>query len=253
MGCHALCDVYKDFVIHLFNLCAKVLSMTTNILIASFDEAISGHVSYSLRNEGYQMQIAETLPRLQELVSQTQFQLLILDSQLDGYESADLLKAWRDEPLMQNLPVMLLTNRNKQHMPYTSWDTGAEAYLAKPVAPRDLVGTVRAILRRTVPTLTRNALDYGDMVLDPVNKKLYCNQVAVKLTPTEFKIMHCLMSEPRKIYSRADLLDVVWGKDLFLEERTVDVNMRRLRVVLERHKVEARIDTVRNRGYRFMP
>ena len=183
-----------------------------------------------------------------EKVSSQNPDLVILDvmmPKLDGITTCERVRQF------SNVPIIMLTARGEEQDKVTGLEIGADDYVTKPFSPRELVARIKAVLRRRAPQVTDDAVELGGLRLDPATHRVSAGDTALALGPTEFRLLHFLMTHPERVHSRAQLLDQVWGDHVFVEERTVDVHIRRLRSALEPTQHDALIQTVRGSGYRF--
>ncbi|MFN4998464.1 MAG: winged helix-turn-helix domain-containing protein, partial [Betaproteobacteria bacterium] len=168
---------------------------------------------------------------------------------------ASLARQWRKNDRTKSVPIIMLTARSDESDKIQGLDAGADDYITKPFSPKELVARIKAVLRRRAPQLTDDIISSGGLKLDPATHRLWAVQntadVALDLGPTEFRLLHFFMTHPERVHSRSYLLDQVWGDHVYVEERTVDVHIRRLRKALEPTGHDALIETVRGSGYRF--
>jgi two-component system phosphate regulon response regulator PhoB len=177
--------------------------------------------------------------------------LVVLDWMLPGMSGIEFARRLRADRRTQDVPVIMLTARAEEADKLAGLECGADDYLTKPFSPRELNARVKAVLRRRAPQATDDLVESGGLRLDPVSHRVSGNQQDLALGPTEFRLLHFFMTHPERVYSRAQLLDHVWGDHVFVEERTVDVHIRRLRKALEPTRHDRLIQTVRSAGYRF--
>jgi two-component system phosphate regulon response regulator PhoB len=177
--------------------------------------------------------------------------LLILDWMLPGKSGVALAKKLRGDERTRELPIIMLTARVHEEDKVLGLEAGADDYITKPFSPKELVARVRAVLRRRQPHLAGDVVEIGALSLNPATHRVIAAGQPVELGPTEFRLLLFFMSHPERVYSRAQLLDEVWGDHVFIEERTVDVHIRRLRATLEPTGEHERVETVRGAGYRF--
>jgi two-component system phosphate regulon response regulator PhoB len=163
----------------------------------------------------------------------------------------ELAKKFRADTRMKHVPIIMLTARGDERDKVLGLETGADDYITKPFSPRELSARIKAVLRRRAPQMTEDKVEIRGLSLDPVSHRVTGDGTPVELGPTEFRLLHFMMTHPERVYSRAQLLDHVWGDHVFVEERTVDVHIRRLRLALEPTRHENLIDTVRGAGYRL--
>jgi len=170
---------------------------------------------------------------------------------LPGLSGIDLCKRLRSDERYQPIPIIMLTARGEERDKVLGLDTGADDYLTKPFSPRELVSRIKAVLRRRAPQMTDEPVEINGLRLDPSSHRVSGGGRALELGPTEFRLLHFFMTHPERVYSRTQLLDQVWGDDVFVEERTVDVHIRRLGLALEPSGHAELIQTVRGAGYRL--
>jgi len=172
---------------------------------------------------------------------------------LPDLSGVDLAKRLRSEARTRDLPIILLTARAEESDKLQGFDSGADDYMTKPFSPRELLARVRALLRRSAPEASQDPVEIGGLRLEPDTIRVTAAGQTLKLGPTEFRLLHYLMRYPDRVLSRGKLLDGVWGDHVFIEERTVDVHIRRLRLALQPSGHDRLIETVRGGGYRFLP
>jgi two-component system phosphate regulon response regulator PhoB len=208
-----------------------------------------------LRHAGYGVAIADTADEARRSVDRELPALVILDWMLPGESGVQLAKSWRGSERTRDLPIIMLTARAEEADKVIGLEAGADDYLTKPFSGKELIARIRAVLRRRAPHKLEEALRVGPLVLDPlahrVSASLAAGQTELKLGPTEFRLLRFLMSHPDRVHSRAQLLDRVWGDHVYIEERTVDVHIKRLRENLATVGLSALIETVRGAGYRL--
>jgi two-component system phosphate regulon response regulator PhoB len=198
---------------------------------------------------------AATAEAAREVVDRELPGLVVLDWMLPDRSGIALCRQWRSESRTRDLPVIMLTARAEEADQVQGLEAGADDYLVKPFSPRTLVARVRAVLRRRSPQTLDDAVQMGGLKLDPATRRVTC-QVAgvvteIRLGPTEFRLLHYLLTHPERVHSRAQLLDRVWGDHVFIEERTVDVHIKRLREALSAADCAGMVETVRGAGYRL--
>ena len=177
--------------------------------------------------------------------------MVLLDWMLPGASGVQLAKQLRQDERSKDLPIILLTARSEDTDKEMGLNQGADDYLTKPFSPRELIARINALLRRRAPQKTSEVIEVKGLLLDPAEQRVYGNGQPVSFGPTEFKLLHFFMTHPERVYSRRQLLDLVWGDHVFVEERTVDVHIRRLRRALEPSGFDRFVQTVRGAGYRF--
>ena len=177
--------------------------------------------------------------------------IILMDWMLPGISGVELTRELKHDPVTRDIPVVMLTARGEEDDKVRGLESGAEDYITKPFSPRELAARIKAILRRVAPHATEEIVEAGDLQLDPSSYRVTVGSQEVELGPTEFRLLHFFMTHRDKVYSRSRLLDRVWGANVFIEERTVDVHIRRLRKALEPYGVDGFVQTVRGAGYRF--
>ena len=231
--------------------------MTSNRLLVVEDEsAIAELISINLRHAGFQVTLAATAEAARAEVDRELPALVVLDWMLPGQSGVALCRQWRAEARTRDLPVIMLTARAEEADQIQGLETGADDYLTKPFSPKTLVARIRAVLRRRAPQALEDAVQVGELRLDPATRRVVHDGAdgvrEVRLGPTEFRLLHFLMTHPERVHSRGQLLDRVWGDHVFIEERTVDVHIKRLREALAPVGCATMVETVRGAGYRFV-
>jgi two-component system, OmpR family, phosphate regulon response regulator PhoB len=226
----------------------------SRVLVVEDEAAIAELIALNLRHAGYEVELAETADAAQAAVDRVLPDLVLLDWMLPGQSGLALARRWRAEQRTRELPIIMLTARAAEGDKVSGLDAGADDYLTKPFSPNELLARIRALLRRKAPEALGAAVEVGGLRLDPATRRVTRELAAqgvveVKIGPTEFRLLHFLMAHPERVHSRAQLLDRVWGDHVFIEERTVDVHVKRLREALG--PGGALIETVRGAGYRI--
>jgi two-component system phosphate regulon response regulator PhoB len=225
--------------------------MTPTILVVEDEPAIQELLAVNLKHNGFLVVRAGSAEDAEAVIRATLPDLLILDWMLPGKSGVALAKKLRGDERTRELPVIMLTARVHEEDKVLGLEAGADDYITKPFSPKELVARVRAVLRRRQPHLAGDVVEIGALSLNPATHRVIAAGQPVELGPTEFRLLLFFMSHPERVYSRAQLLDEVWGDHVFIEERTVDVHIRRLRATLEPTGEHERVETVRGAGYRF--
>jgi two-component system phosphate regulon response regulator PhoB len=225
--------------------------MPALILVVEDEPAIQSLIEVNLRRAGYDVLLAGDAETAQKLVNDVLPSLVLLDWMLPGMSGVDFSRRLRGDPRTRDLPVIMVTARAEERDKIEGLEIGADDYITKPFSPREMVARVRALLRRHAPQMTDLPVEMAGLRLDPATHRVTLNGQVVNFGPTEFRLLHFLMTHPERVHSRTALLDQVWGDHVFVEERTVDVHIRRLRAQLEPVAAEGLIQTVRGSGYRF--
>jgi two-component system phosphate regulon response regulator PhoB len=208
-------------------------------------------MSINLRHAGHEVTIATSAEQAQAAVDAQLPDLVVLDWMLPGQSGVSLARRWRGDARTRELPIIMLTARSEESDKVAGLDAGADDYLTKPFSTQELLARIRALLRRRMPEALDNAVELGGLVLDPATRRVNRGSTELKLGPTEFRLLHFFMTHPERVHSRAQLLDRVWGDHVFIEERTVDVHVKRLREALAPAQCSQMIETVRGAGYRL--
>ncbi|MFN2309056.1 MAG: phosphate regulon transcriptional regulator PhoB [Gammaproteobacteria bacterium] len=221
------------------------------ILIVDDEAPIREMVGFALERAGFRWLEAADAASAQVLIADQRPDLLLLDwmlPDLSGIHLARRLK--REEPTAQ-LPIIMLTARGEEEDRVRGLEVGADDYVTKPFSPRELIARIKAVLRRSGGTETAAQIELGGLSLDAAGHRVSAAGDSLELGPTEFRLLHFFMTHPERVFSRVQLLDSVWGRNVYVEERTVDVHIRRLRKALSPHGHDRLVQTVRGAGYRF--
>ena len=225
--------------------------MQKRILIVDDEPAIRDMVAFALRKGEYEPVHAGDAREAQTAIVERVPDLIHLDWMLPGTSGLDLARRWRKDELTRDVPIIMLTARGEESDKVAGLETGADDYITKPFSPRELLARIQAVLRRGRPQATEDNVELGGLKLDPSSHRVTALGEPVSLGPTEFRLLHFLMTHPERVHSRDQLLDQVWGDHVFVEERTVDVHIRRLRAALEASGLDRLVQTVRGSGYRL--
>jgi len=221
------------------------------ILIVEDEPAIQELLSFNVVRAGFQAVCVGDADSAWEQIQNHAPDLILLDWMLPGTSGVALAKQLRADARTRGIPIIMLTARSEEHDKVLGLESGADDYITKPFSPRELMARIRAMLRRLVPQMPDETVAAGGLELSPVSHRVTAKGGAIELGPTEFRLLHFFMTHAERVYSRTQLLDQVWGTQVFVEERTVDVHIRRLRAALEPSGMDGLIQTVRGSGYRF--
>lgn len=221
------------------------------VLVVEDETAIAELIAINLRHAGFQVSMAADAAQAQASVDAILPDLVLLDWMLPGQTGVSLARRWRVDARTRDLPVIMLTARADEADKVAGLDAGADDYLTKPFSTQELLARIRAVLRRRAPESLDTAVEVSGLRLDPATRRVARAGVELRLGPTEFRLLHFLMTHPERVHTRAQLLDRVWGDHVFIEERTVDVHVKRLREALQPAGCAAMIETVRGAGYRL--
>jgi two-component system phosphate regulon response regulator PhoB len=219
------------------------------VLIVEDEPAIAELIAVNLRHNGFQPIWAMDAVTAQKELDEILPDVILLDWMLPGESGLSLAKKWRASARSQAVPILMITARGDEADRVAGLETGADDYIVKPFSPRELLARIRAVLRRRAPEQSAGVVTIGDLSLDADTYRVSWQQQALKVGPTEFKLLQYLMRHPERVHSRGQLLDKVWGDHVFIEERTVDVHVKRLRESLG--DASGLIETVRGAGYRL--
>lgn len=230
---------------------ADSIGMKGKILIVEDEPAIREMLGYTLMKEGYACDEAADVEAARTSLLKGRPDLILLDWMLPGVSGLDFARRLKNDTDTQNIPIIMLTAKGEEADKVRGLDTGVDDYVTKPFSTRELTARMRAVLRRYAGDDEQGIVETGGLVMDPTTYRVTANNQIIEISPTEFKLLHFFITHPERVYSRAQLLDQVWGQNVYVEERTVDVHIRRLRKTLEPFGYDRFIQTVRSVGYRF--
>ena len=229
--------------------------MQKRILIVDDEPAIRDMVAYALRKGDYDPAHAGDAREAQNAIAERVPDLILLDWMLPGTSGLELARRWRKEPLTRDVPIIMLTARGEENDRVGGLEAGVDDYVVKPFSARELLARIRAVMRRSREDDEDGSVQVGGLRIDGAAHRVFADAgsgpAPVQIGPTEYRLLHFFMTHPERVYSRSQLLDHVWGGSVYVEERTVDVHIRRLRKTLEPFGVDGMVQTVRGAGYRF--
>jgi two-component system phosphate regulon response regulator PhoB len=225
--------------------------MSATVLVVEDEPQIQELVAVNLEHIGHKVLRAASAEEAEAAIRHALPDVLVLDWMLPGESGVAFARRLRADERTRELPILMLTARAMEHDKISGLEAGADDYLTKPFSPKELAARIKAVLRRRAPQLSGDAVEAEGLRLDPAARRVTAKQQKVDLSPSEFRLLHFLITHPGRVYTRAQLLDYVWGDHVFIEERTVDVHIRRLRKALEPTGHDRLIDTVRGSGYGF--
>jgi len=223
------------------------------LLLVEDDISLAELLEYRFTKEGYRVRSTSDGDEALEMAEDEPPDLVILDWMIEGTSGIEVCRRLRRSKGTEHVPIIMLTAREAEDDRIRGLDTGADDYITKPFSPRELLARVSAVLRRVRPALAGETIQVGDMKLDPVAHRVERDGKELRLGPTEYRLLAFFMEHPRRVFSRAQLLDAVWGTGSEIEERTVDVHIRRLRKAIETDGLPDPIRTVRSAGYALEP
>ncbi len=221
------------------------------ILIVDDESPIRDLLRTALEIADFRCLEAENGQQALSLVMDEQPDAIVLDWMMPGLSGIELARRLKKEELSSSIPIIMLTARGEEDHKIHGLETGADDYITKPFSPRELVARLKAVIRRTKPLTEQAAITLGGLTLDPVSQRVTINEKPQEIGPTEYRLLAFFLTHQERVYTRGQLLDHVWGSNVYVEERTVDVHIRRLRKVLSVDNHERFIQTVRGTGYRF--
>ena len=227
--------------------------MTANILIVEDEPAIQELLAFNVNLCGFKATQALDVASAMKQINRTLPDLVLLDWMLPDTTGVEFARRLRADQRTRNIPIIMLTARSDERDKVMGLESGADDYITKPFSPRELMARIRAVLRRRMPEISEETVVAAGLELSPTTHRVSAKGVTLELGPTEFRIRHFFMTHAERVYSRTQLLDQVWGDHVFVEERTVDVHIRRLRQALEPSGLDSLVQTVRGSGYRFSP
>lgn len=219
------------------------------ILIVEDEPAIAELIAVNLRHGGFDLTLASDGVSAQRELDATLPDAILLDWMLPGQSGLSLARQWRKQERTRSIPILMLTARGDEPDKVAGLDAGADDYITKPFSTQELLARIRAVLRRRTPEAENDSVKVGTLVLDAATHRVLLDEQVLKVGPTEFKLLHYLMTHVERVHSRSTLLDKVWGDHVFIEERTVDVHIKRLREALG--TAGSMVETVRGAGYRL--
>lgn len=221
------------------------------ILIVEDEQPIREMIGFALGSAGYEIQEAADARQAQTVIADSLPDLILLDWMLPGTSGIDYARRLKKEELTREVPIIVLTARTEEEDRVHGLECGADDYVTKPFSPRELIARIKAVLRRGNLVPEDEVLEANGLKLDTASHRVTSGEMIIEIGPTEYRLLEFFMSHPERVYSRSQLLDRVWGSNVYVEERTVDVHIRRLRKVLEPYGHDVLIQTVRGAGYRF--
>jgi two-component system, OmpR family, phosphate regulon response regulator PhoB len=220
-------------------------------LVVDDEPAIRDMVAFALRKDNYEPMQAADSREAQEAISTNVPDLILLDWMLPGTTGLELARRWRRDEMTRHIPIIMLTARGEEDDRVSGLEAGVDDYVVKPFSARELLARIKAVLRRSREDEEDGSVLVGELRIDGAAHRVYAGDQNVHLGPTEYRLLHFFMTHVDRVYSRSQLLDYVWGGSVYVEERTVDVHIRRLRKALDPFKLEDMVQTVRGSGYRF--
>lgn len=223
--------------------------MSATILVVEDEKSISTLIQYNLEKEGFKVHTFETGEEGFEQIKKNLPDLVLLDWMLPDLSGIDICKQIKKDPKLKSIPVIMLTAKSEEADKIRGFETGADDYVTKPFSTKELILRVHALLKRVKPSLTEDIASFKDIKIDRLARRVYRGDKEIKLGPTEYNLLNFFIKNPTRVYSREQLLNQVWGNDIYVESRTVDVHIRRLRKAINLNDQDDLIRTVRSAGY----
>ncbi|MEZ7862427.1 MAG: phosphate regulon transcriptional regulator PhoB [Aeromonadaceae bacterium] len=225
--------------------------MSRRVLVVEDETPIREMLCFVLEQNGFEPVEAADFAQGVARVTEPFPDLILLDWMLPGGSGIQFIKQMKQDELTRQIPIIMLTARGEEEDKVRGLEVGADDYITKPFSPKELTARLKAVIRRAVPTATEEVIEVQGLRLDPVSHRVTVDEQALDLGPTEFRLLHFFMTHPERVYSREQLLNNVWGTNVYVEDRTVDVHIRRLRKAISLAGHDELIQTVRGSGYRF--
>jgi len=225
--------------------------MSRNIMLVEDEAPIREMLKIVLEQAGFSVNEAEDYDVALEKMVEPYPDLVLLDWMLPGGSGVQLARKLKEHEFTRDIPIIMLTARGEEEDKVRGLEAGADDYITKPFSPKELIARIKAVMRRVTPTASDEVISFSGLLLDPVAHRVSANDERIDMGPTEFKLLHFFMSHAERVYSREQLLDNVWGTNVYVEDRTVDVHIRRLRKAISTFGHDTMIQTVRGAGYRF--
>lgn len=225
--------------------------MTLHVLLVEDDAAVREVLALPLQKAGFTVTEAPDVKQAREAMLVRQPDLILLDWMLPDISGVEWARTLKEAPHTREVPIIMLTARGEEEDRVRGLEVGADDYVTKPFSPRELIARIRAVLRRTTPTSSDEPVEIDGLRLDPVSHRVTANGKTIEMGPTEYRLLHFFMTHQDRVFTRGQLLDNVWGTNVYVEERTVDVHIRRLRMALADSGHDSLVQTIRGAGYRF--
>ncbi|AIL32137.1 phosphate regulon transcriptional regulator PhoB [Basilea psittacipulmonis] len=225
--------------------------MNTTILIVEDEIAIQELIALNVEMAGYKVKTASSAQQARSIIQEKLPDLILMDWMIPGQSGLSLIKEIRQDKRSHDVPIIMLTAKADESNKIEGFEVGVDDYITKPFSPKELLARIKAVLRRKSPQSLDDMITFGPLILNPHLRQLQVDDTLIQVGPAEFKLLHFFVTHPDRLYTRTQLLDLVWGDHVFLEERTIDVHIRRLRKVLDKVNLRHFVQTIRGGGYRF--
>lgn len=221
------------------------------VLVVEDEAPIRDMVRFALERAEFIVTEAEAVQAARLAIAEQRPDLILLDWMMPGASGVEFARELRNDPTMRDLPIIMLTARSEREDTIRALNIGCDDYIAKPFSTAELIARINAVMRRSVPGGVEEKIEVGELVVDAASQRVTVGGESVRLGPTEYRLLHFFVSNPERVYTREQVLDRVWGQNVYVEERTVDVHIRRLRKALAPYGYSDHVQTVRGTGYRF--
>ena len=223
-----------------------------NVLVVDDEEAIRDMIQFALEKSGMGVQTASSAHEALLSINDSRPDIILMDWMMPGVSGLELTRRLRKDPYTEDIPIIMLTAKVTEDDKVAGLEAGTDDYVVKPFSPRELLARIKAVTRRSSPVDDRGQLVVGNLTLDTISRRVLNGDEEIRMGPTEYRLLEFFMAHAGRAYSRSQILDHVWGANAYLEERTVDVHIRRLRKALEPARASHYLQTVRGHGYRFL-
>ncbi len=221
------------------------------VLLVEDEAAIREMLLFSLERAGFELIVASEVTAAKKCIQNQLPDIILLDWMLPGVSGIDFAKVLRKDENTSQVPIIMITARTEEHDMIQALEVGADDYITKPFSTKELIARIKSVLRRSKPDNSGETLKVQSLELDPVSQRVTIDNNSVSLGPLEYRLLHFFITHPERVFSRSQLLDYIWGENVYIDERTVDVHIRRLRKVISTSGCDRLVQTVRGSGYRF--
>ena len=227
--------------------------MSAHLFIAEDETAIVSLLKYNLEKEGHKISSSENGEEALKLIKDKNPDLILMDWMLPDLSGVEICKQLKKNKKYSDIPIIMLTAKGEEEDKLRAFDTGADDYVTKPFSQKELNARIKSLLRRSKPQSSSDIVEFTDLKIDRITKRVYRKGLEISIGPTEFKLLDFFIKNPKRVYSREQLLNNVWGENIYVETRTVDVHIRRLRQAINIEGSKSLIRTVRSAGYSLEP
>ncbi len=223
--------------------------MSSHIFIVEDEPSIVSILRYNLEKENYKVSVSDDGEEALKLIKEKNPDLVLMDWMMPNLSGVEILKNLKKDNLYKDIPIIMLTAKGEEEDKLRAFDIGTDDYITKPFNQKELIARIKTVLRRLKPQASSDIVEFNDLKIDRISKKVYRNNKEIKLGPIEFKLLDFFIKNPKRVYTREQLLNNVWGENVYVEPRTIDVHIRRLRFAINLEGSKSLIRTVRSAGY----